>query len=518
MQLMERYADIRSEVESENGNHYPAMALTKLDSCPSYKRFCKRFLNYVRAVNEAHLAMLAEQKILSAQDAQKIMRAIEEIDYSKYEDREYTGEFEDLYFEIEHEIIVRSDGTGGNLHLGRSRNDMSMTWSRMAMRAQILSVLEKLINFQNTIRSFACEHRDTLYVIHTHTQHAQPGIFGHYFLGFFDVLDRCIRRFQYAYDMTNESPMGAAAATTTGFPISRERVCELLGFDRIIECSYDAIGNFEHFLTAASAISLCALDMGRTITDMLLWATEEEKMIILADGYASASSIMPQKRNPIALEHLRGSLSVTKALGDAVGTAFLKAPYGDISDHEDVEDIVDQAFNQLKMCIDLFNAVIATTDVNRALLEARAQESFSVVTEIADELFRSCGIPFRKAHGFVSCMVKKAEKANLNLKNIEEPFFAEAYREHFGEAFSGDFEKIRRSTDPWHFVSERNIRGGTGPEAIAALLQRAQEKLNDNVSWLEEKRNLLSQSDAKRAGAVQKIAGSAMNPAYASVL
>lgn len=505
MELMVQYKDVREAVEAKNGNHYPAAALSELDSRPSYKRFCSRFLPHVRAVNEAHLVMLCEQKILNREDAGRIMRAIESIDYAAYSGKEYTGEFEDLYFEMEAEIIRRSDGVGGNLHLGRSRNDMSMTWSRLAMRVHLLSMIEKLIDFQNTIRLFAQEHKDTLYVIHTHTQHAQPGIFGHYYLGFLDVLDRCIRRFEYAYDATNESPMGAAAATTTGFPISRERVCELLGFDRPIDCSYDAIGNFEHFFTSASAISLCALDMGRTITDMLLWATEEEKMIILADGYSSTSSIMPQKRNPIALEHLRGSLSVTKALADAVTTAFLKSPYGDISDHEDVEDIVDQAFHHLEMCIDLFNAVIATMDVNRKLLRARAYESFSVVTEIADELFRSCGIPFRQAHGFVSYMVRKANQMDFNLKNIDRAFFAEAYREHFGKEFAGDFEPIRACIDPQRFVNTRNISGGAGPEAMDDLLVRAQSKVNANNAWYERKRAALAEHAEELKRAVAEI-------------
>lgn len=511
MKLATRYADIRENAENENGKKYPGIALSRLDSQPSYRRFCSRFLPYVRSVNEAHLVMLYEQNILNGADAGKIMRAIEEIDYSEYADKQYTGEFEDLYFEMESEIIQKSEGVGGNLHLGRSRNDMSMTWSRLSMRTMLLSTIEKLIHFQNAVRLFAYEERDTLYVIHTHTQHAQPGIFGHYYLGFLDVIDRCIKRFKYAYDVTNESPMGAAAATTTGFPISRERVGELLGFDKLIDCAYDAIGNFEHFNMGASAVSLCALDLGRTVTDMLLWATEEEKMIILSDAYSSTSSIMPQKRNPIALEHLRGSLSMTKALADAVSTAFLKSPYGDISDHEDVEDVIAQAFASLERCIDLFEAVIATMDVNRELLRQRAYESFSVVTEIADELFRSCNIPFRKAHGFVSYLVRKAGKVNFNLKNITREFFIEAFREYFNAEFEGDFEAIRLCIDPQRFVNMRNIPGGTGPKAMEMLLEQAKEKVAANRSWYEGKCAALQAKEDELKHMVQVVSNAENN-------
>lgn len=505
MRLNHNYLEEREEVMKKNGNHYPSVILAQVDSKPAFCRFRDRLLPYIKNVNEAHLVMLSEQGIVKQSDAGKIMRAIEKIDYSVYPGMEYSGEFEDLYFQMEKQIIDMSGGAGGNLHLGRSRNDMSMTWSRLGVRKHLISLIEKLIHFQNTVRLFAETHKSTVYVIHTHTQHAQPGLLGHYFLGFTDVIDRCIGRFCFAYDATNQSPMGAAAATTTGFPISRDRVCELLGFDKTIECSYDAIGNFDHFFTSASAISLCALDLGRTITDLLLWSTEEEKMIILADGYSSTSSIMPQKRNPIALEHLRGSLSLIKGLADTVHTAFLKCPYGDVSDHEDVEDTLDAAFTKLEESIELFNAVLATTEVNKELLEKRAYESFSTVTELADEMVRACGVPFRKAHGFVSHMVKKAEQQNFNLKNITEDFFTEAYEEYFDSSFDMAFAPFHNCLDPLRFIYVRDIPGGTGPTAMENLLRSALQKVQTNETWLEQKKTGIRIADKKLSNEIEKI-------------
>ena len=192
----------------------------------------------------------------------------------------------------------------------------------------LLQAMEQFLYLKNAIVLFAEEHKDTLYVIHTHTQHAQPGLLGHYFLGAADMLERDFKRLCRAYDAVNQSPMGAAAVTTTGFPVSRERVAELAGFSGMIENAYDAIGNSDYLTQTASALGLCALDMGRIVTDLLLWATQEMNMIHVADGYISISSIMPQKRNPIALEHLRSSLSVLKGMADTVLTGFLKSRTG----------------------------------------------------------------------------------------------------------------------------------------------------------------------------------------------
>jgi argininosuccinate lyase len=228
-------------------------------------------------------------------------------------------------------------------------------------------------------------------------------------------------------------------------------------------------------------------------------------MIRLADGYISTSSIMPQKRNPIALEHLRSSLSVTKGLADAVQLGYLKSPYGDISDREDVEDTLSAAFEQLDRNLQLFNAVLATMDVDRELLAKRARESFSVVTEIADEMVRSYRIPFRKAHHFVAKLVKLADERKYNLLAVSRDFFAEAYEQVFGEVFAFDFEPIRRAMDPEHFVACRDILGGTGPNAMADMLAGAERKIRENREWLRSAHAALQAADDKRKAAIQSI-------------
>lgn len=228
-------------------------------------------------------------------------------------------------------------------------------------------------------------------------------------------------------------------------------------------------------------------------------------MIRMADGYISTSSIMPQKRNPIALEHLRASLSVVKGMADTVQTGFLKSPYGDISDYEDIEDTMHQCLELLGKNLVLFQAVLATLEVDRELLERRAFESFSVVTEIADQMYRSYEIPFRKAHSFVAFLVKKAGKQKYNLRNITEKFFAESYQEFFGEEFREDFRPILDSVDPWHFVRVREVWGGTGPRAMEEMLRTGRQKIRENREWLELKQRNLEKAHEKRREQIKRL-------------
>lgn len=483
MKLPQTFAEVKRQVQMQEGTSYPGKALVAMELQPGYDRAKSTMIGHMLSLNEAHLLMLIKQKIVDEEQGKLIMCELEAIDYASYKEKSYTGQYEDLFFEIEAELIRRTQGLGGNLHLGRSRNDMCLCLSRMVIREDLQHLLEQLITVENTVLKFAQQHKETLYVVHTHTQHAQPSVLGHYFLGVFDMLQRDEQRLRSAYLQVNRSPMGAAAINTSGFPLDRAMVSELIGCDDYISNAYDAIGNSDFFTETASAMSLAALNLGRVVTDMTLWATEELHMIKVADGYISTSSIMPQKRNPIALEHLRSSLSLTKGLADSILLGFLKSPYGDISDYEDAEDPMAQATKLLSMNYRLFNAVLATLEVDEKTLTNRAYESFSVVTEMADQLYRAYQIPFRKAHHLVATLVKEAGKQNLNLKMLDESFFAEVYEQVMGKAFTLDFTPIRESLDPLAFVAKRDVEGGTSARAMQTMLDEAHQHLDESVAW-----------------------------------
>ena len=505
MELSHSYGQEHDRVQREDGCGYPARSMSKAAQTPAFDRAKMHLLPHIRTINQAHLIMLKEQRIIHEDDAAAIMAALEALDDEKYRRSTYTGKTEDIYFEMESELIDRTHGVAGNLHLARSRNDMCIAWVHMMVRDRLLRAIQFLIRLRNTFYLLGEEHKDTLYVIHTHTQHAQPGVLGLYFLAAGDMIGRDLERMRAAYARVNQCPMGAAAIATTGFPISRRRVAELSGFDGIIENAYDAISNMDMFTDTGAAIAHCALDLSRVVTDLILWATQEQHMIKLADGYISTSSIMPQKRNPIALEHLRSALSVLKGFSDAMSLTFFKTPYGDIVDHDGAEDALLAAFDKLEDCLVMLNAVVATMEVDKALLNRRAHESFSVVTEIADQMYRAYGIPFRDAHHFVAYMVRKAGEAGFNLKSIDRAFFAQCYEAIFHQAFEGDFTPIEQAMDPLRFVACREVEGGTGQRAMAAMIAGGREKIAGDVKWLEAARGRIRQADEKRAEAIRQM-------------
>ena len=504
---MRTYSEIREEVFRDDGKGYPAKTLVDMELRPGFDDAKKYRIGPMLAANEAQLAMLAEQGIVPKEEAKKIFSVMENVDYSRYETMEYTGEFEDLFFQIEDELIKKTNGLAGNIHIARSRNDLSLAMDHIVVRTGILEVMHEMLLLMETVGAFAAEHRNTLCVAYTHTQHAQPSVFGHYFLGFFDVLYRDMERLAKAYDKANSSPLGAAAITTSGFSVDRQRVADLMGFSSVIENSFDAIGNIDFNTETASAIMLAAVDIGRVITDLVLWATEEMNMIRLSDGYISTSSIMPQKRNPIALEHLRSSLSMVKGLSSTIIDGYFKSPYGDISDHEDIEPILTQNMELFKKNIRILRSVIATMDVNKELLDKRAHESFSVVTEMADTIVRKTDLPFRTAHHIVSTLVKRAEKEGKNIKAIDKEFFSGIYEEVSGKPFDGDFNDIVLSMNPEHFVKIREVYGGVGPNAMNDMINSANKKLDYWDKWLSEKEELLKIADRNRKDVVKLFMG-----------
>ncbi|GAA3321449.1 hypothetical protein GCM10020331_037340 [Ectobacillus funiculus] len=174
---------------------------------------------------------------------------------------------------------------------------------------------------------FASKHVDTLMIGYTHTQQAQPTTLAHYILAVIDSLNRDVRRLMLAYEHCNQSPMGAAALTTSGFNINRERMAELLGFDGLIENSYDAIAGADYIAEVMTATQITAITLGRFIQDLLLWSTQEYGVLRVSDAYVQTSSIMPQKRNPVSLEHLRSLLSSCVGNTQTVLTMIHNTPF-----------------------------------------------------------------------------------------------------------------------------------------------------------------------------------------------
>src|SRR5262249_44509631 len=243
---------------------------------------------------------------------------------------------EDLFFYVERLIASAcGEDVAGRLHTARSRNDIDMTMYRMRQRELILELIGANLDLRQVLLDLVARHHETVFAAHTHTQRAQPTTIAHYLLAVIEQLERDASRLRSAYERTNHCPLGACAITGTGFPIDRSLTSKLLGFEGPTGNTYGSIASVDYLLESASAAAVLLTGLGRFTKDLLLWSTPEFGYVRFGDGFVQSSSIMPQKRNPVAIEHVRALGS--KALGQAVAilTAVHNTPFGDVVDTED---------------------------------------------------------------------------------------------------------------------------------------------------------------------------------------
>ncbi len=242
-----------------------------------------------------------------------------------------------------------------------------MTMYRMRQREFILALAGAIFALRRSLLDLIDRHRETILALHTHTQLAQPSTVAHYFLGVVEQLERDWPRLKAAYERTNRNPLGACAITGTGFPIDRQLTSDLLGFCGPTGNTYGSIATVDYLLESTSAAAVAGTGLGRFLQDMLLWSTAEFGYLRLGDGFVQGSSIMPQKRNPVALEHARAIASKGLGQAQAIVLAVHNTPYGDIVDTEDdLQPLVFSMFRDSTRAMNLAAAAMATAEFDAA--------------------------------------------------------------------------------------------------------------------------------------------------------
>jgi len=458
------------------------------------------------AAHEAHAVMLAECGIITQANAAALVKAVAVIRAEGVAACAYQPGVEDLFFRIEGRIIeLAGADDGGNLQLARSRNDLGHALARMALRTRVLAIQEALLRLRAAVMAQAQRHLDTLMPGYTHTQPAQPVTFAHYLAGVLTFLAHDQAKFAAAYATVNQSPLGAAALTGTGFPIDRRRVAALLGFDGVVLSTQHAIGGGEYLTDVAFAVQALAIDLSRMTHDLLVRATQEANALRIDDSFIQISSIMPQKRNPVVLEHLRARLSRALGYAQTVVMQCHSIPYGDTQDIED--EILPPLFNALAAiaeCLALYTAVFETLTLNEEHLRRQAGEGFTTATELADMLVRETGLPFRLAHKVVAGMVQDAVKAGVPGSHLTLELLQAAAQRVLGRTLPLAAEQFAQALDPRHFVAVRTGEGGVAPRATAALLHMQQAALDADAQQLAMQQSRLTDAEHLRRAALER--------------
>jgi len=442
------------------------------------------FLGPLIEIEYAHTLMLARQQIMPDSEAAQCIRALDALDLNEIRTAEYDGSFEDLFFFVEQKIASICDPeVAGKMHTARSRNDIDLTMYRIILRELLITTQEALLQLRGQLVELAWTHRAALMPAYTHNQPAQPTTLGHYLMAFIEVLERDSERLRAAYGRVNRSPMGACAITTTGFPIDRDFTASLLGFDGLQVNSYGAIAAVDYLTESCSVLAISMLNLGRFAQDLLLWSTAEFNYLRLSDAYVQISSIMPQKRNPVPLEHVRilASRSLTQA--QSILGCLHNTPFGDMNDAEDdLQPLAYTAFEDGERSLRLLAGVLDEAEFNLQHMAEAAEGNFLPVTELADTLVRSTGMSFHSAHKIVSSAVKE-----LTGGYDAEAMSAIIERELavFTKGSSTlTRNEILKALSAANFVAVRRIPGGPASEALDPEILRARQQVSLDQQWL----------------------------------
>lgn len=421
------------------------------------------------AGSRAHAAMLAEQGVISSDDALAIDEGLAEIKASiDAGDFEFDINNEDIHMSVESVLTEKIGDAGARLHTGRSRNDQVATDTRLFCKKRCTELMEANIALRHALIEQAEAHFNVILPGYTHLQHAQPVLFSHHMLAYVWMLTRDYERLSAAYRAADANPLGSAALAGTTYPLDRFKTTKTLGFDHPIPNSLDAVSDRDFLLDLIYACSVSSMHLSRLCEEIILWSTSEFGFITLSDAYSTGSSIMPQKKNPDFAELIRGKSG--RVIGDLVALLVtMKAlPLAYNKDlQEDKEGAIDAA-QTLEDCYLCMAGMISTMQVHPEAMMAQAKKGYLAATDVADYLAKK-GMPFRRAHEVVGHLVLLCEKRGCDLEDLPlDDFKAES------DLFEDD---IAASLSLEAIVAARTTYGGTGHEAVRVQLAEAVEAL-----------------------------------------
>ena len=400
----------------------------------------------------AHAAMLGKQGIIPKEDADLIIKTLQEIlaDIEKGEVT-FDEKAEDIHMNLESILISRIGDVGKRLHTGRSRNDQVALDTRMYTKKEIKAIQALVKDLMEELNTLAEKNTETIMPGYTHLQRAQPVTLAHHILAYIEMFKRDYDRLTDCFKRTDVLPLGSGALATTTYPLDRDFVAEQLGFSAITQNSMDGVSDRDFCVELVSGLSILMMHLSRFCEEIILWSSHEFRFIELDDAYSTGSSIMPQKKNPDMAELIRGKTG--RVYGHLMGllTTMKGLPLAYNKDmQEDKEGLFD-AIDTIKMCVPVFTNMLATVTVREQNMLEAAKGGFTNATDAADWLVKQ-GVPFRDAHEIIGKLVLYCIQNNTNLDDLP----LEEYK-----AISPVFdESVYSAISVKQCVEARNVVGG----------------------------------------------------------
>ena len=378
--------------------------------------FDKRMWRQDVAASQAHVAMLGQAGVVSAEDVAAISAGLEQV----AADYEANGVPDDLALEDIHMLTEArlSDAIGpaaGRLHTARSRNDQVATDFRLWVRDAVDQADDALAALQDALLTRAEEHADAVMPGFTHLQSAQPVTLGHHLMAYFEMIERDRWRFADARSRANRCPLGAAALAGTGFAIDRDATAAALGFDGPTRNSLDSVSDRDFAIEYLTCATQTALHLSRLAEELVLWASQPFGFVSLSDQWSTGSSIMPQKRNPDAAELVRGHAGRILGCMTSLMVTMKGLPLAYSKDMQDDKPPVFEAHDLLALSVAAMTGMIGSVTFRTDRMRALAESGFATATDLADWLVREAGLPFREAHHVTGRVVARAEALGVGL-------------------------------------------------------------------------------------------------------
>lgn len=417
----------------------------------------------------AHCKMLAHTGIISEEDAATLVagltRVQRNIERGQYQ---FDDALEDIHMHVETWLFQEVGKTAQKLHTARSRNDQVALDVRLYLRHETLEIIHLLIRFRQTLLELARKHIAVVFPGYTHLQRAQPVLFSHYVMAYYEMFNRDTARFSDGLKRINVMPLGSAALAGTTYPIDREYTAKLLNFPEVSSNSIDSVSDRDFIMEFLSAASICMVHFSRLSEEMVLWSSTEFGFIELSDAFTTGSSIMPQKKNPDVAELVRGKTG--RIFGDLVAilTLMKSLPMAYNRDMQEDKEPLFDAVTTLKSCTDIYIKMLSALSINQEAMENATQTGFLNATDLADYLVTR-GVSFREAHGIAGKAVQyalglKKELHQLNLKELKS----------FSSLISED---IFSYLSVEQMIDRRKSYGGTSKKMVVAAIESAEAQM-----------------------------------------